>query len=191
MINIIWFLLIIISFLMAAFKGQFTEISTVIFDSVLYSVELTIKLLGPMALWLGLMNIADKSGLVNHIAKLFKPFMKIIFPEVPEGHSAAGAIVLNLTANFIGLGNSATPLGINAMKELQKLNNNSKKASMAMCTLLALNTSSITLIPAMIISIRAASGSNYPAIIVLSTIFATTVSTITALIFDRFFRIIN
>ncbi|MEJ6950611.1 nucleoside recognition domain-containing protein [Natronospora cellulosivora (SeqCode)] len=191
MINIIWFFIIMISFVIASINGNLGEISSVIFDSVIYSVELTIKLLGPMALWLGLMNIAKKSSLVNKIARLLKPIIKIIFPEVPDEHPAAGAIVLNLTANIMGLGNSATPLGINAMQELQKLNKDSDKASLAMCTLLALNTSSITLIPAMIISIRAASGSNYPAIIVLSTIFATTISTITALICDRFFRALN
>jgi len=189
MINILWFLLIIIGFIFAALNGNMDQISPAIFQAVTDSVDLMIKLLGPMALWLGLMNIAQKSNLTEIIGKLLRPFIKFIFPDIPKDHPAAAAIVLNLTANFLGLGNSATPLGIKAMNELQKLNNDSDKASTAMCTLLALNTSSITIIPAMIISLRAANGSNYPAIIITSTIFATTISTITALILDKFFRI--
>lgn len=188
MINILWFLLIIIGFIVAALNGRMDQISPAIFQAVTDSVDLMIKLLGPIALWLGLMNIAKESKLTELISKLLRPIIKFIFPEIPRDHPAAAAIILNLTANILGLGNSATPLGIKAMHELQKINNNSTKASKAMCTLLALNTSSITIIPAMIISLRAANGSNYPAIIITSTIFATTVSTITALILDKFFR---
>ncbi len=189
MINILWFLLIIIGFIVAAINGNMDQISPAIFQAVTDSVDLMIKLLGPMALWLGLMNIAKESNLTELIAKLLRPLIKLIFPDIPRNHPAVAAIILNLTANILGLGNSATPLGIKAMNELQKLNNDSDKASNAMCTLLALNTSSITIIPAMIISLRAANGSNYPAIIITSTIFATTISTITALILDKFFRI--
>ncbi len=189
MINILWFLLIIIGFIVAAFNGRMDQMSPAIFQAVTDSVDLMIKLLGPMALWLGLMNIAKESKLTDLIARLLRPFIRFIFPDIPKDHPAAAAIILNLTANLLGLGNSATPLGIEAMHELQKINNNSTKASKAMCTLLALNTSSITIIPAMIISLRVANSSNYPAIIITSTIFATAVSTITALILDKFFRV--
>ncbi|MFP4662035.1 MAG: nucleoside recognition domain-containing protein [Halanaerobiales bacterium] len=189
MINILWFLLILIGFITAAVNGQMDQVSTAIFDSVTQSVEIMIALLGPIALWLGLMNIARKAKLTDFMARLLSPIIKYIFPEVPRDHPAAAAIILNLTANILGLGNSATPLGIKAMQELQKLNGGSNTASKAMCTLLALNTSSITIIPAMIISLRAANGSNLPALILTSTLFATTFSTITAIILDKIFRI--
>ena len=114
-----------------------------------------------------------------------------IFPDIPTEDPASGAIVMNLTANILGLGNSATPLGIKAMKELQRLNNYSNRASFAMCTLLAINTAGLTLIPSTLISLRAASGSKEPSIILITTIFATLVSTITALLFDKFFRIVS
>lgn len=191
MINILWLLLILISVVTAAFTGQMDKVSDAIFNGAAESVKLIIKLLGPMALWLGLMNIAKKSNLTNKIGKLLKPLFKYIFPEIPEGHPAAGAIILNLTANIFGLGNSSTPLGIKAMQELQNLNKDKSKASISMCTLLALNTSSITIIPATIISLRAANNSQYPAVIMISTIFATIISTLTALILDKFFRIYN
>jgi len=134
------------------------------------------------------MNIAKKSGLTVLISRLIKPFFHFLFPDIPDKHPAAGAIILNISANILGLGNSATPIGIKAMQELQSLNKDKEKASAAMCTLLALNTSSITLIPTTIISLRVAAGSVNPAVIIISTIFATMVSTITALIFDKSFR---
>lgn len=190
MINYLWFFLIISGIVFAAINGKMGDVSMAIFQGVEDSVEIIIKLLGPMALWLGLMNIAKESGLTKQIGKLIKPLFHFIFPQVPEKHPASGAIILNLTANIFGLGNSATPLGIKAMQELQKLNNSPTRASLAMCTLLALNTSSITIIPATIISLRAVSGSDYPGIIIISTIFATSVSTITAIIVDRCFRVI-
>lgn len=191
MINILWFLLILSGFIIAAINGNIDQITPAIFQAVKDSVDLVINLLGPMALWLGIMNIAKKSNFTELIAKFLKPIIKYIFPDIPEDHPAAGAIILNLTANILGLGNSATPLGIKSMEELQKLNNFSNKASPAMCTLLALNTSSITIIPAMIISLRAANSSHYPTIIISSTLFATTVSTVTVLILDKFFRTFN
>ena len=189
MINILWFLLIITGFIVAAYNGKISLLTTAIFQAVEDSVTLVYKLLGPMSLWLGLMNIAQKSKLSESIAKILKPLIRRIFPEIPEGDPAAGAIIMNLTANLLGLGNSASPLGIKAMQELDRLNNHSKNASPAMCTLLAINTSSITIIPSVIISLRAANGSSYPAVIIISTLFATTISTITALILDRFFRL--
>lgn len=191
MINLLWLLLITTGIIVAALTGQMDKVSQAIFQGAAQSVDLMIKLLGPMAIWLGLMKVSKKSGLINLISRIIRPVFRFIFPEVPDGHPASGAIILNLTANILGLGNSATPLGIQAMQELQQLNSNKSKASFAMCTLLALNTSSITIIPATIISLRAASGSSYPAIILVSTLFATTVSTFTALLFDKFFRLIS
>jgi spore maturation protein A len=187
-INIIWIFLILIGVIVASFTGNMDEVSRAVFIASSDSIEILIKLIGPISLWLGLMNIAKKSGLTVLISRLIKPFFHFLFPDIPDKHPAAGAIILNISANILGLGNSATPIGIKAMQELQSLNKDKEKASAAMCTLLALNTSSITLIPTTIISLRVAAGSVNPAVIIISTIFATMVSTITALIFDKSFR---
>lgn len=191
MINTLWFIMIAVGCIVAVINGRVDYISGAIFQAVHTSVDLIIKLLGPMALWLGIMNIARESKLTEYISNFLKPFIKFLFPDIPDTHPAVGAIVLNMTANILGLGNSSTPLGIKAMLELQELNKNSEKASFAMCTLLALNTSSITIVPAMIISLRAASGSNDPSIIITTTIFATGISTITAILLDKIFRIFS
>src|SRR5690554_5139934 len=116
MINILWFIFIIISFIIAAFNGKMDQISPAIFKALSDSVDLTINLLGPMAFWLGLMNIAKKAKLTELIGKLLRPIIKFIFPDIPEDDPATGAIIINLAANMLGLGNSATPLGIKAME---------------------------------------------------------------------------
>src|SRR6056297_1363119 len=188
MINTIWLMLIISGSVAAMFTGNMDQLSDAIFNGLEDTVIITIKLIGPLALWSGVLKIARDAKLIDFLSKLIKPIFKRLFPEIPEDNSASGSILLNLSANILGLGNSATPLGIMAMKDLQKLNNNKTTASPAMCTLLALNTSSITLIPTTIISLRAAHNSHNPSIIIITTIFATTVSTITAFLFDRTFR---
>ncbi|QTL98336.1 nucleoside recognition protein [Iocasia frigidifontis] len=189
MINYLWLGLIITGFIVGGITGQIDKVSEAIFQGAEDSVRLTIDLLGPIALWLGIMNIAQKSGFTQLLGRLIKPLINLIFPGIPDGHPARGAIVLNMVANMLGLGNSATPLGIKAMQELQDINPKKERASFAMCTLLALNTSSITIIPATIISLRVACNSNNPTIIIVSSIFATSISTVTALFFDRFFRV--
>lgn len=188
MINIIWLTLLVIGIIGGAILGNIENVSQAIFQSTTESVEIVIKLMGPIALWLGLLNIAREAGLVEKLAELIRPLFKYIFPDIYQHDRASGAILLNITANILGMGNSATPLGIKAMQELQKLNPEKDRASPAMCTLLALNTSGITLIPTTIISLRAATGSLSPAEIGVTTIFATTISTITAIILDKTFR---
>lgn len=188
MINHIWFFLILTGLLFSLFTGNLEETSIIIFSALAETVDISLKLLGPIALWLGLMNIARQAGLIDNLSRVFKPIIKYLFPEIPSSHPAAGSILLNLSANMLGMGNSATPLGIKAMKELQELNTNHNIASASMCTLLALNTSSITLFPMTIISFRAAAGSIQPAVILISTLLATSVSTITAIILDKLFR---
>ncbi len=191
MINIIWLILIVIGTLTAMITGNMDKLSEAIFNGIEDTVNISIKLIGPIALWSGIMKIARDAKLTELLSKLIKPIFSKLFPEIPDNHPASGSILLNLSANILGLGNSATPLGIMAMKDLQELNNNGLTASPAMCTLLALNTSSLTLIPATIISLRAAHNSQAPSIIILTTIFATTVSTVTALLLDRTFRIFS
>ncbi len=189
MINTIWLILILSGTITAILTGNMETLSDAIFNGLEDTVEISLKLIGPLVLWSGLMKIARDADLTKLISRLFKPIFSFLFPEIPGNHPAAGSIILNLSANLLGLGNSATPLGILAMKDLQKLNSNKKTASPAMCTLLALNTSSLTIIPTTIISLRAAHNSQNPSIILITTIFATTISTFTALLFDRVFRV--
>jgi spore maturation protein A len=156
-----------------------------VFDSVKFAVTLAIGLVGIMSLWLGLMKIAEKSGLINIVAKAVKPVMIRLFPEVPPDHPAMGSIVMAIAASVLGLGNSATPLGLKAMQELQTLNKVKDTASNAMCMLMAMSTSSVTLIPATIIGIRAAANSTNASEIIAPVILATGISTTVAIIMTK------
>ncbi|MCG8512609.1 MAG: nucleoside recognition protein [Halanaerobiales bacterium] len=191
MVNLLWLGMILSGVITAAFTGRIDQVSQAIFEGTTTSVQIIISLIGPMALWMGLMNIASESGLIERLGRLIQPMIRFIFPDIPKDHPAAASIMMNLTANLLGLGNSATPLGIKAMQDLHDLNKDSERATYPMCTLLALNTSSLTLVPATIISLRVASGSGSPSLILLSTLFATSFSTLTALICDRTFRLFS
>ncbi|MBA1334799.1 MAG: Spore maturation protein A [Firmicutes bacterium] len=182
MINAIWLFLIASGVVLAVFKGTMEEVSAAVLGSVSSSVELFLGLVGVMALWMGLMRIAEKSGLVGTISRGIRPVMHALFPAVPPNHPAMGAMVMNVTANMLGLGNAATPLGINAMKELQKLNPRPSVATNAMCTFLVINTSSVQLIPATVIGLRLAADSGNPTEIVGTALIATTVSTLAGII---------
>jgi spore maturation protein SpmA len=146
------------------------------------AVTLALGLIGVMALFLGLMKIAEKGGLLSVLAKLLRPLMIRLFPEVPQNHPAMGAMIMNLSANALGLGNAATPFGIKAMQELDQLNPNKGTATDPMILFLAINTSSVTLLPTGIIALRAAAGSNDPAGILPTTLFATLLSTTIAIL---------
>jgi spore maturation protein SpmA len=154
------------------------------------AVEIAIGLIGIMALWLGVMKVAEDAGLIRIIANAMRPLTKFLFPEVPQDHPAMGAMIMNMAANMLGLGNAATPFGLKAMEELDKLNPNKGVATNAMCTFLAVNTAGLTLIPATAIAIRAASGSSDPAIIIGTAIFgafcATTVGITATKILEKF-----
>lgn len=187
MLNRIWLGMIGIGILVAAVNGRLEAVSTAILNSAQDSVETVIKLLGPMCLWLGLMEVAEKAKLTELLAKLFKPLAAFLFPDVPQNHSALGAIVMNLAANMLGLGNSATPLGIKAMHRLQELNPEEQRATNAMCTFLVINTSSVTLIPTTVLALRSGAGSQAPTEIIGTTLFATTCSTIVGVIANKLF----
>lgn len=146
------------------------------------AVEIAIGLIGIMALWLGLMKIAEASGLIQKLASILKPMTKRLFPDVPPDHPAMGAMIMNISANILGLANAATPLGLKAMEELNKLNKKLGTATDAMCTFLVINTSNVQLIPATVIAIRAAAGSSNPTEIIGPVIIATSMSTIVGLI---------
>lgn len=145
------------------------------------AVNIALGLIGVMALWLGVMKIAEEAGLITYIARALKPITKFLFPEVPSEHPAMGAMIMNISANFLGLGNAATPFGLKAMEELDKLNPNKGTATNAMCTFLAVNTAGMTLIPATAIAIRASAGSSEPAVIIGTALFGSTCATITGI----------
>ena len=157
-------------------------LSRAMVDSAAGAVELAIGLVGVMTLFLGLMKVAEAGGLLRIIARLIRPLMVRLFPDVPAEHPAMGAMILNLSANVMGLGNAATPFGIRAMQELNKLNPAPGTATDAMALFLAINTSSVTLLPTGVIALRAAAGSADPAAIFPTTLFATACSTVVAVV---------
>ena len=165
-------------------------LSRAMIESAGGAVELAIGLVGVMALFLGLMKVAEAGGLLTILARLIRPLMVKLFPDVPADHPAMGAMILNLTANMLGLGNAATPFGIRAMQELDKLNPQRGTATNAMALFLAINTSSVTLLPTGVIALRAAAGASDPAAILPTTLFATigstTVAVVAAKLYQRF-----
>jgi spore maturation protein A len=179
MINWIWLGLIVLAAIVGAANGRMTELSTSAFDAAKTAVQLSIGLIGIMALWLGLMKLAEEAGLVRAIARLVRPVLGRLFPDVPKDHPALGSMTANLAANILGLGNAATPLGLKAMQDLQELNPDKETASNTMITFIVINATSVTLIPATIIGLRSAAGSTNPSSIIVPSIIATTVSTVT------------
>ncbi len=188
MVNAIWLFLLGSGVLVAAAQGKVEVVTTAALEASKTAVNIAFELIGLMTLWLGLLKIAEKAGLVEMLANGMKPITVRLFPSIPRNHPAIGAVVMNLSANMLGLGSAATPFGLKAMQELQKLNPNPDVASDAQCTFLGLNTACITLIPATIIGIRAAAGSGNPTEIVGPTIVATSFSTVVAIVADRYFR---
>ena len=187
MVNIIWMLMLIIGIVFAAINGNMAAVNEAVFKGAQDAVTICIGLISILVFWLGLMRIAQASGLLDGLARILKPIATRLFPEVPSNHPAMGYILSNMTANMFGLGNAATPMGIKAMEQLKKLNNNKDTASRSMITLLAINTASITLIPTTVISIRMNYGSVNPTEIVGTTLIATACSTLAAIFIDRFF----
>jgi len=191
-VNLIFFAIVAIAFLVAgirqiAWQGEITvspmsALGTAMIDAAKGSVELAIGLVGVMALFLGLMKVAEKGGLLVVIARLVRPMMVRLFPDVPQDHPAMGAMIMNMSANAMGLGNAATPFGIRAMEQLNTLNPTKGTATNSMALFLAINTSSVTLLPTGVIALRASAGSMDPAGIVPTTLFATICSTTVAII---------
>ncbi len=188
MINLIWLLLLAGGIFYAGSTGRIEAVTPSAIAAAENAVTLAFKLTGVMCLWLGMMKIAERAGLVRLMSFIIGPFIRRIFPSVPPNHPAMGAIVMTVSANMLGLGNAATPLGIKAMQELQKLSRDRETATPAMCTLLALCTTGVTLVPATVIALRAAAGSTDPAEIVGSTLAVGLVAATAALTVDRICR---
>ncbi|MBX4149595.1 nucleoside recognition domain-containing protein [Paenibacillus lautus] len=188
MINLIWMGMILIGFTFAAVNGNIESVTKAAFDGAQTGVTVSFGLISILVFWLGMMRLAEDAGLLKKVAKLLGPVVRFLFPDVPKNHPAMGYILSNMSANLFGLGNAATPMGIKAMQELQKLNPDKETASPAMCTLLALNTASITLIPTTLIAIRLNYESANPSEIVGTTLLATAIATAAAIMADRWYR---
>jgi spore maturation protein A len=182
MLNYIWFGLMAVAFLVAMVRGTAEAVTTGAVESAATAVQIAIGLVGIMTLWLGMMRVAEAAGLVSLLGRALRPVLRRLFPEVPHDHPAAGAMVLAIAANMLGLANAATPLGIKAMEELQTLNPDPDSASNPMVTFMAVTTSGVQLIPATMIGVLAAAGSRNPTAIIATAIVATTAGTIAAVV---------
>lgn len=169
MINIIWFFMIFAGFFLSFLKGNIDSVMSAAIKGGVSAVEITIGLVGVICIWSGIMKIAEKSGLTQIIGKILMPFIRRLFPEIPYKHSAVSAIIMNLSSNMLGLSNAATPFGIKAMEELQKLNPEKERASDAMVMFLVINSACVQIIPATVISLRSAAGSKNPSEIIITT----------------------
>ncbi len=176
--NAIFFGIVLVAFIAGAINGTMGEITLGAVDSAKSAVTLAIGLVGIMSLFLGLMQVMQEAGALRVIARIIRPVMVRLFPNVPEDHPAMGAMIMNLAANALGLANAATPFGIKAMQELEKLNGEKGTATNAMVLFLAINTSAVTLLPTGVIGLRAAMGSTDPAAILPSTLFASACATV-------------
>jgi len=179
MLNYIWLGLVVAAVLIGIANDSLDAVGKAAFERAEYAVmKLALPLAGVMALWLGVMRLAEKAGLIQILARALRPVMRRLFPDVPSEHPASGSMLMNMAANILGLSNAATPMGIRAMKDLETLNPRPGVASNAMCTFLAINTSSIQLIPATAVGVLAVAGSKQPSAIIGSAILATICSTI-------------
>jgi spore maturation protein A len=178
--NTIWFLLIAISVIFSVVNGRLDEFTKSIFEGAKSAVEVSLFLLGIVALWLGITKIIEDSGLIHQLSSLFRPVICRLFKNIPQDHPSITSITLNFLANLFGLGNAATPLGIKAMQDLQSLNKGTETVTFEMMLFIVINTASIQLIPFTVIGILSDFGSNNPAMVVLPTLLATILSAVFA-----------
>ena len=183
--NYIFIFLILISFICAFINGSINEVMNEILKSSQKAVEISISLIGIMAFWLGMVNIAKGSGLMEKFSSLIKKPLLKIFPDLKDNKNAIGNIALNISANALGLANAATPFGIKAMEEMQKKNKDKDYATNSMCTFLAINTAGFQIVPAIVIAILSANGMENPTQIIIPTLIVTTIAFISALIFSK------
>lgn len=191
--NVIWTALLALSVCYALAVGSpasgssAARITQGVLDGAENAVAFAIGLVGALSFWSGMLKVAEACGITTLVARALSPLVRRLFPSIPPGHPASASVLMAITANLIGIGNAATPLGLRAMQDLADLNRGSDEASDAMCTFLALSTSGVTVIPSTVIAVRAAAGSGDPAAIVVTTLVATVVSTFAAIVADRAF----
>ena len=181
MLNYIWFGLIIVAVLLGGINGKIEAVTKAGLDSAGNAVTIAIGLIGVMALWLGVVKIADEAGLMKLLARAIAPVLRLVFPDVPRDHPAISSMMMNIAANMLGLSNAATPLGLKAMEDLQKLNPHPGVATNAMCTFLAVNTAGLQLIPASMIGLMASAGSKEPTAIIGTTVAASACAAVAGL----------
>ncbi len=186
--NYIWYFLIAVSIIYGAINGTLNQVANAIFSGTELAVKIVLTLLGIMTFWLGIMKIAEKSGIVEFLTKLLKPIARLIFPELPKDSPIIGDVAMNFSANALGLANAATPIGIKAMEGMQELNKDKESATNSMCTLLAMNTAGFQLIPATVIAILAANGCKDPTEIIVPTLIVTSTAFICAILLARIFQ---
>lgn len=189
MINGIWLILLAGGVVWGLVQGNGALVTQSALQGAETAVSLSIKLVGVMCLWLGMMRIAEKAGLLRVFARLLRPLTRRLFPSVPADHPAMGMVVMTMSANMLGMGNAATPFGLKAMEELQSLNQGDRqRATPAMCTFLAICTAGFNLIPATIVALRAAAGSAAPGATIGTTIIVSLMATISVIVLDRICR---
>ena len=188
MVSYIWLFLILIGIGFSAVTGNLDTINDSILTNGTKALDLMLSILPIIVLWTGIMKIAEASGLLRKFAKLMEPILSRLFPSVPKDNPALGFIASNIAANMMGLGSAATPFGLKAMSELQKINDKKDTASVAMITFLVLNTAGVTIVPTTVLALRIATGSENPSEIILPGVIATFCSSIGGLLLDYFIR---
>jgi spore maturation protein A len=182
MLNYIWLAMVILAVILGGINGRIGDVTKAAMDTAGGAVTIAIGLIGIMSLWLGIVKIAEDSGLTSLLAKAIAPVMKRLFPDVPAGHPAMSSMLMNIAANMLGLSNAATPLGLKAMEDLETLNKHPGIATNAMCTFLTINTAGLQLIPATMIAIMASAGSTNPTAIIGVTLASTFIALIAGVI---------
>lgn len=188
MVSILWTFLLVIGIIYSLLTGRIEVINNTVLTSANDALDLILSILPTIVLWTGIMKIAEDAGILNRFAKFLNPILKRLFPSIDKDNKALGYISSNIAANMLGLGSAATPFGLKAMMELQKVNNKKDTASTAMITFLVLNTAGVTIIPTTIIALRLAYGSSDPTIVIAPAIIATSCSCISAIVIDYIIR---
>ena len=186
--NYIFYFLIVASIIIGAINGKLQDVVNSIMDGAELSVKIAFSLIGIMAFWLGMMRIAEKSGIIKFISKLLQPITKFLFNELPENSPAIGDIAMNFTANAFGLANAATPFGIRAMEELQRENKEKKQASNSMCLFLGMNTAGFQLIPTTVLAVLVGIGYKNPIEIIAPTLIVTSIAFVSAILIAKIFQ---
>ena len=186
--NWVFYLLILISLVTAVIEGRLQDVVNAILTGADLSVKVAFSLIGIMAFWLGIMKVAEASGIVSFITKLIKPIAKWLFNDIPQDNKAIGDIAMSFSANALGLTNAATPIGLKAMEELQEINEDKESASNAMCMFLAMNTAGFQIIPATVIAVLVGIGYKNPTEIILPTLMVTGIAFISTIIIAKIFQ---
>lgn len=189
--NYIFYFLIVFSIIIGAINGKLQDVVNAVMSGAELSVKVAFSLIGIMAFWLGIMRIAEKSGLISWISKVLRPITKVLFNELPEDSPAVGDIAMNFSANAFGLSNAATPFGIKAMEELQKVNKDKTTATNSMCLLLGMNTAGFQLIPTTVLAVLVGIGYKNPTEIIAPTLLVTLIAFISAIVMAKLGQFIS